>query len=383
MPHTLEQLFTRGSQEPVYQCPCDVDINTEDCGTNGTPPYGTTYYAPATSGYHIGLLRCVDLALNAAPPSGGAPFGRTVTTGATHYPYGAAFMHRLNITFANNIYTMKMGDWQPDGSRYAAEVLPVPPRCECDADDNSADCATAGGQMNSHFPNIAWPSMNYPPLPSGAPYQGYFNMSPLLNSQYANRYYDFVRTSYNGNGSHSVNNRPFSPIFNNPAPYFTGDYIGPNCIDITRANGTNYSMHSGTVGRKLERYRWAASLTGSFLSGSVGSTGTIISTGDIPTLRVDGDGMIQALVDKAVMPGAGTVGALSVHYQGAIFYANGGKIGINTETPQAALDVVGDVRFTNLNNTNYSYLSVDNQGDLFTTGDLNGQSAGLWQIGTK
>lgn len=52
----------------------------------------------------------------------------------------------------------------------------------------------------------------------------------------------------------------------------------------------------------MDRYRWAASLTGQFLSGGVGSTGTIISTGDVPTLQVDGDGMITALVDKAVLP---------------------------------------------------------------------------------
>lgn len=93
--------------------------------------------------------------------------------------------------------------------------------------------------------------------------------------------------------------------------------------------------------------------------------------------------MITALVDKAVLPGAGTVGALSMHYQGAIFYANGGKIGINTDKPQTALEVVGDVRFPNLADPNYSYLATDNNGDLFTTGDINSAFISPWQLTTN
>lgn len=55
VPHYLEDTFARGSADPVYQCPCDVDPQNEDaqCGNNGVPNYGTTFYAPATSGYHV------------------------------------------------------------------------------------------------------------------------------------------------------------------------------------------------------------------------------------------------------------------------------------------------------------------------------------------
>lgn len=169
-------------------------------------------------------------------------------------------MYRLNISFANNVYTMKLGNWS-SGSVTAAEVLPLPPRCDCDQNENLSECESAGGQMNISFPNISWPSMNPSPLPSGSAYQGYFAMSPPVSrSMRGTRFYDFTRTTYLGNGFYNVNTHDFSPIFNNPAPYFTGNYIGPNCIDIT-STGMNFNTYSGAVTWRMDRYRWAGSLT--------------------------------------------------------------------------------------------------------------------------
>ena len=49
--------------------------------------------------------------------------------------------------------------------------------------------------------------------------------------------------------------------------------------------------------------------------------------------------------------------------------------------PVSALDIAGNVRFSSVPFASYTYLSVDNDGYVFTTGNISGASGELWSAG--
>lgn len=103
-----------------------------------------------------------------------------------------------------------------------------------------------------------------------------------------------------------------------------------------------------------------------------------VATGGRATMRADDQGTLLSLVNGARNISAGTVGALSITYNGPTLYVNGGSVGVNNDDPAAAFDVAGGIRFPTIANPGYDYLSIDNQGYLFATGNLQLQPTSQW-----
>ncbi len=91
----------------------------------------------------------------------------------------------------------------------------------------------------------------------------------------------------------------------------------------------------------------------------------VVNSGMLPTFRTDDAGLVEWLSQSAFS--AGQVGALTIAYNGSILYINGGRVGINTDIPQQALDVHGNVRLRSVTDGQSFYLSADKSGNLLTT----------------
>lgn len=57
-------------------------------------------------------------------------------------------------------------------------------------------------------------------------------------------------------------------------------------------------------------------------------------------------------------------------YNGANLFVIGARVGINTDTPYAALDVVGNIMMRSILTPGFSILSADSFGNLLTSGSL-------------